>query len=131
MHTKRLPNEYTALAPDGSEIRELVYVAGGSMVHCLLPVGATSMAVSHKTVEEVWYFIEGRGQVWRKSGDAESVVPVEAGVSLSIEVGTHFQFRNTGNEDLRFIIVTMPPWPGEQEAVRVDDYWDVSAAPKL
>ena len=125
MDTRKLPHEYTVLAPDGSEIRELVSVTGGSMVHCVLPVGATSMAVSHKTVEEVWYFIQGSGQVWRKSEDVESVVDVEAGVSLSIEVGTHFQFRNTGNEDLRFIIVTMPPWPGEQEAVRVADYWDV------
>ena len=123
MDTLRLPGEYTALAPDGSEIRELVVTRGGSMVHCTLPPGATSMAVSHKTVEEVWYFVGGRGQVWRKSATAESVVDARPGVSLSIEIGTHFQFRNTGDEDLRFIIVTMPPWPGESEAVRVSDYW--------
>ena len=69
--------------------------------------------------------MEGSGQVWRKNDTAESVVDVGPGVSLSIETGTHFQFRNTGDEDLRFIIVTMPPWPGEDEAVRVDDYWNV------
>jgi mannose-6-phosphate isomerase-like protein (cupin superfamily) len=28
-----------------------------------------------------------------------------------------------GEEPLMFIIVTMPPWPGDQEAVRVDDHW--------
>ena len=125
MDTKRLPAEYTVLAPDGSEIRELVSVEGGSMVHCTLPSGATSAAVVHETVAEVWYFIQGRGQVWRKSDSAESVVDVQPGVSLSIEVGTHFQFRNTGDEALRFVIVTMPPWPGEQEAARVENYWDV------
>ena len=125
MDTKKLPLKYTVLAPDGSEIRELVAVNGGSMVHCTLPSGAASMAVAHKTVEEMWYFIEGRGQVWRKSDSAESVVDVEPGMSLSIGVGTRFQFRNTGDGDLRFVIVTMPPWPGEQEAERVDDYWDV------
>ena len=124
MDTRKLPHEYTVLAPDGSEIRELVTVQGGSMVHCSLPSGATSMAVKHLTVEEVWYFIQGRGQVWRKDESAESVVDVRPGVSLSIETGTHFQFRNTGDEDLCFIIVTMPPWPGEQEAVRVADYWE-------
>ena len=124
MDTRKLPHEYTVLAPDGSEIRELVTVRGGSMVHCRLPSGATSMAVKHLTVEEVWYFIQGRGQVWRKDESAESVVDVRPGVSLSIETGTHFQFRNTGDEDLCFIIVTMPPWPGEQEAVRVADYWE-------
>ena len=125
MDTRKLPREYTVLAPDGSEIRELVAVKGGSMVHCTLPPGATSMAVVHRTVEEVWYFVQGHGQVWRKSETAESVVDVQPGVSLSIEVGTHFQFRNTGDDDLCFIIVTMPPWPGEQEAARVADYWDV------
>ncbi len=120
-----LPQAYTVLAPDGSEIRELVSVSGGSMVHCTLPPGSTSMAVTHRTVEEVWYFMEGSGQVWRKSENAESVTDVKPGVSLSIETGTHFQFRNTGGDDMRFIIVTMPPWPGEQEAARVEDYWNV------
>ena len=125
MDTRKLPREYTVLAPDGSEIRELVAVEGGSMVYCTLPPGAISMAVRHLTVEEVWYVTRGRGQMWRKSDSAESVVELEPGLSLSIETGTHFQFRNTGGEDLCLIIVTMPPWPGEQEAARVADYWDV------
>ena len=125
MDTRKLPHEYTVLAPDGSEIRELVAVRGGSMVHCTLPPGAASMAVKHLTVEEVWYVTQGRGQVWRKRESAESVVDVEPGLSLSIETGTHFQFRNIGSDDLCLIIVTMPPWPGEHEAVRVEDYWDV------
>ena len=125
MDTRKLPLEYTVLAPDGSEIRELVAVKGGSMVHCTLPSGAISMAVGHLTVEEVWYVIQGRGQMWRKSECGESLVDLEPGVSISIEVGTHFQFRNTGGEVLCLVIVTMPPWPGEHEAVRVEDYWDV------
>ena len=125
MDTIPLASELTVLAPDGSEIRELVAVSGGSMVHCTLPSGATSAAVTHRTVEEVWYILQGRGQVWRKSESAESVVDVYPGVSLNITVGTHFQFRNTGDEPLCIIIVTIPPWPGEDEAVRVEDYWDV------
>lgn len=125
MDTIHLPSELTVLAPDGSEIRELVAVNGGSMVHCTLPSGAASAAVTHRTVEEVWYFLQGRGQVWRKSDSAESLVDVRPGVSLNITVGTHFQFRNAGDEPLQFIIVTIPPWPGEDEAVRVEDYWDV------
>lgn len=123
MDTRKLPHEYTVLAPDGSEIRELIAVKRGSMAHCTLPPGAISMAVKHLTVEEVWYVTQGRGQVWRKGECAESVVDVEAGLSLGIETGTHFQFRNTGGDDLCLIIVTMPPWPGEQEAVRVEDFW--------
>ena len=125
MKTTRLPDEYTALAPDGSEIRELVAVKGGSMVHCTLPPGTVSLAVVHRTVEEVWFFLKGRGQVWRKNDERETVVDVEQGVSLAIELGSHFQFRNTGDRDLCFVIVTMPPWSGNDEAVRVQDYWEV------
>ena len=59
---------------------------------------------------------------WPRSG-TESVVEVEPGIALTIECGTHFQFRNTGDEDLCFVIVTMPPWPGAREARRMTDHW--------
>jgi len=93
------------------------------MVHCTLPPGKTSLAVAHRTVDEVWHFISGVGQVWRQNDDAESVVDAEPGLGLSIKVGTHFQFRNTGDDNLCFIITTIPPWSGEDEAQRVPNYW--------
>ncbi len=121
--TKYLSTRYDIIAPDRSEIRLLLETSGGSMVHCTLPPNKISQAVIHKTVEEIWYFIEGQGQVWRKQGDREEIVKVKSGVCITIPTGTYFQFRNTGNEPLRFVIATMPPWPGENEAVRVQDYW--------
>ena len=126
MRTVRLADGRTVVAPDGSQIRELVAVAGGSMVHCTLPKGAVSMAVVHATVDEVWYFLAGKGQVWRRHEGAESVVDIEPGVALTIECGTHFQFRSTGHEDLRLVIVTMPPWPGPEEARGVRDHWSLT-----
>ena len=123
MQTTTLPAEHTVLAPDGSQIRELVAVKGGSLVHCLLPPGATSGAVVHATVEEVWYVVEGRGQVWRANETGESVVDAAPGVALSIETGCRFQFRNTGDDDLCILIVTMPPWPGTQEATPAPGRW--------
>jgi mannose-6-phosphate isomerase-like protein (cupin superfamily) len=122
--TIRLPNTVDTIAPDGSEIRLLARSSRGSMVHCTLPPGATSRAVRHRTVEELWYFISGAGRVWRKLEDREKVVEVEPGWSLSIPTGTSFQFQNTGDEPLCFVIVTMPPWPGEGEAVSQPGYWD-------
>jgi len=74
-------------------------------------------------IEEIWYFVQGRGQVWRKQGDHEEVVDVFPGVCLTIPPQTHFQFRNAGEEPLGFIIVTMPPWPGEQEWMEVAAHW--------
>ena len=48
-----------ALAPDGSEVRILANTPRGSMAEFLLPPGKTSIAVAHKTVEEVWFFTQG------------------------------------------------------------------------
>lgn len=123
--TKQLGGAYDVLAPDTSEIRLLVSTTRGSMVHGTLPPGQVSLAITHRTVEEVWYVTEGRGQVWRKQGGHETVVDVEPGTALTIPIGAHFQFRTTGAEPLRFVMCTMPPWPGEQEAVRVPDHWPV------
>jgi mannose-6-phosphate isomerase-like protein (cupin superfamily) len=123
--TAELGEGYDVLAPDTSEIRLLVSTSGCSMAHGTLPPGRVSMAVVHRTVEEVWYVTAGRGQVWRKLGSQEEVVDVAPGTALTIPIGTHFQFRAVGLEPLRFVMCTMPPWPGEQEAVRVADYWAV------
>lgn len=119
--TKALPEKYDYLAPDGSEIRLLPTMNGGGLAHCTLPVGRVSKPVCHKTVEEIWYFLGGKGQVWRRKGDSAESVDVCAGMSLAIPSGTHFQFRNTGDAPLHFIIVTMPPWPGPDEAVELNE----------
>ncbi len=122
--TVTLPEDFLT-APDGSQVRPLLQVSRGGMGHCTLPPGAVSRAVRHKTIEEIWYVLGGEGQVWRKLGEREEVVDVRRGVCLSIPTGAHFQFRTTGGEPLTFVMATMPPWPGTDEAVRVDDRWPV------
>ena len=117
--TARAPVQPDTMAPDGSEIRLLVQTGRASMVHCTLPAGAPSVAVAHRTVEEVWYCLQGQGRVWHSQGEREETVDVEPGRSLTIPLGTRFQFRNTGCEPLAFVIVSMPPWPGEDEAFAV------------
>lgn len=125
--TRPLPQELNDLAPDGSEIRQLPDTNFGGLAHCTLPPESVSKPVYHKTVEEIWYFLEGQGQVWRKQDDREEVVDVHAGTSLTIPVGTYFQFRNTGKEPLRFVITSMPSRPGKDETVTLEKgYWDVS-----
>jgi mannose-6-phosphate isomerase-like protein (cupin superfamily) len=122
---KQLARDCDVLAPDGSEIRLLSETRRGSMVHCTLNPGEVSVPVAHRTVEELWYCLEGTGQMWRRHGDEERVVDVAPGGSLSIPTGAHFQFRTIGDRPLRFVIVTMPPWPGEDEAYRVAGHWPV------
>jgi mannose-6-phosphate isomerase-like protein (cupin superfamily) len=126
--TKQLGDAYDVLAPDTSEIRLLVATTRGSLVHGTLAPGRVSLAIAHRTVEEVWYVTAGQGQVWRKQAGREAVVDVEPGTALTIPTGAHFQFRAIGPEPLQFVMCTMPPWPGEQEAVRVPDHWPVADA---
>ena len=115
--------QHDVLAPDGSEIRLLPQVPGGSMVHCTLPPGGVSLAVTHRTVDELWYTLSGAGELWRRQGEREEVADLMPGTAHSIPLGTHFQFRTIGDQPLRFVIVTTPPWPGMDEAVRVPDHW--------
>lgn len=124
MQTMRLPKDFV-LAPDRSEIRPLLNLTRGGMAHCTLPPAGVSVAVRHRTIEEIWYFIEGRGQVWRKQGAREEVVEATPGTCVTIPTGAHFQFRNSGEDPLVFLIATMPPWPGEHEAVRAPNHWPV------
>ena len=122
--TKYLPAQRDAVAPDGSDVRLLLRLKGGSMIHFELAPNRTSKAVTHRTVEEIWYFVSGRGQVWRKQNGHVTVVDVYPGASLTIPLGTQFQFRSFGHEPLAVIGVTMPPWPGNGEATIVKGEWE-------
>jgi len=121
--TMRLPVVPSDVAPDGSDVRVLLQLAGGGMAHFELGPGRTSRAVAHKTVEEIWYVLGGRGEMWRKQEAHEEIVPMEAGVCLTIPVGTNFQFRCLGYEPLSAIGITMLPWPGPGEASEVEGTW--------
>jgi mannose-6-phosphate isomerase-like protein (cupin superfamily) len=130
--TKPLPMNRDAVAPDGSDVRVLLGVRGGGLAHFELAAGQTSVAVRHRTVEEIWYFLSGSGEMWRKSGEDEEVVSVSTGVSVTIPLGTAFQLRATGGgKPLAAIGVTMPPWPGSGEALIVPGPWEptVQAGP--
>jgi mannose-6-phosphate isomerase-like protein (cupin superfamily) len=94
------------------------------MAHFSLAPGQTSRAVSHRTVEEIWFVLSGRGEMWRRQAGREEIVPVESGVCVTIPLGTQFQFRSLGPDPLAAIGVTMPPWPGESEAVVVKGKWE-------
>ncbi len=114
-----------ALAPDGSEVRLLAALKGGSFAHFTLGAGRVSVAVTHRTVEEIWYVVAGEGEVWRRYKGEDSVTPVTPGVALTIPLGAQFQFR-AGDNGLCFVAVTMPPWPGPDEAVAVAGHWQAT-----
>jgi len=121
--TKTLGAAPDAVAPDGTMVRLLAALSGGSFAHFELPPGAVSQAVLHRTVEEIWWFVAGRGELWRRTEKREEVVAVGPGVCATIPLGTRFQFRASAETPLAFVAVTMPPWPGDGEAEIVEGRW--------
>ena len=117
------------IAPDGSEVRLLLTDEHGatrcSVVEVSIAAGGISRPVRHRTVEEAWYVIEGAGEVWRcpPGGSAEDTpaMLVSQGDALVIPTGWSFQFRALEDADLRFICLTMPAWPGMDEAIETEE----------
>jgi len=120
----RAANRPDTIAPDGSEIRLLAIDLHGatraSLCEVRLGPGAVSRPIAHRSVEEIWYVLEGRGTVWRSPPDARiTPVDVRPGDTLVIPRGWHFQFSADDDAPLRFLCYTSPSWPGPDEAVLV------------
>ena len=123
MQSASLSPEPQATAPDGSAIHFLLKLNRGEMNHFTLPPYRTSTAVVHRSIEEIWYVLEGKGQMWRQEGEREEILDLSPGVSFDIPTGARFQFRNTGPEPLSVLIAIMPPWPGNNEAIPIPGPW--------
>ena len=126
--TKTLGKGVDGTAPDGTALRLLLTLAGGSLAHFELPAGATSHAVAHRTIEEIWFVVSGKGSIWRLQAGVESIDPLAPGTALTIPLGTAFQFRADADMALAFVAITMPPWPGMDEAQLVAGPWEPNVA---
>jgi mannose-6-phosphate isomerase-like protein (cupin superfamily) len=127
MQTRPFPSTADARSPAGAEIRHLIEGETGSMIHSTVPVGQVNRATVHATVSEFWHVLSGEGQIWRREGRSEETTVLRTGVSIDIPVGTAFQYRCTGADPLRFLCISMPRWPGEQEATFVEGPWKPTA----
>jgi mannose-6-phosphate isomerase-like protein (cupin superfamily) len=118
-----LADARSVLVPDGSVVHELPRVTGhpgGGMAHCSFPPGAVSRPIRHRTVDEVWFVLAGGAEFWRASGGREDVRLLRPDDSLRITAGSRFQFRTVGSEPFRALLLTVPEWPGDDEAVFVE-----------
>jgi len=127
--TKTLGAGVDAVAPDGTAVRLLLSLAGGSMARFELPAGAVSRGVEHRTVEEIWFVLGGRGAIWRSQNGVERIDALEPGTALTIPLGTAFQFRAEPGAPLAFVAITMPPWPGMDEALPASGPWTPTVPP--
>ncbi len=127
MKQTTLPIQPDAKSPAGADIRFIMDGTTGNMIHSTVPPQQINRATVHATVSEFWYVLEGQGEIWRKSNTDERVTALVAGVSIDIPVGTAFQYRNISDQDLKFICISMPPWPGDVEASHLEGPWQPTA----
>jgi mannose-6-phosphate isomerase-like protein (cupin superfamily) len=120
MQTKKIPNEYQHTSPAGAEVRLLMNNHLGGVAHCTLRKGTISKVVRHQTVTEFWHVLSGKGAIWRKNEGQETITDLEPGITIDIPLGTDFQYRSN-DQDLVFICITMPPWPGANEVEYLND----------
>ena len=127
MQTRPFPSNPDGRSPAGAEIRYLMGGETGDMIHSTVPPGQVNRATVHATVSEFWHVLSGQGQIWRRDAAGEATTVLETGVSIDLPVGTAFQYRCDGNDPLQFICVTMPRWPGDEEATFIQGPWNPNA----
>lgn len=127
MQTRPFPSTPDARSPAGAEIRYLIEGEAGNMIHSTVPPWQVNRATVHATVSEFWHVLSGEGQIWRRDGRSEETTVLRTGVSIDIPVGTAFQYRCTGADPLQFLCISMPRWPGDQEATFVEGPWKPTA----
>lgn len=79
-------------------------VTGLSVATILIDAGKSSQSHYHRVMEEIYYFVSGRGRV--TVGDES--FDVWPGVAVSIPVGKFHQVTNTSAEQLKFISADSP-----------------------
>lgn len=129
MQTRGIPASPDARSPAGAEIRYLLDSDAGGMIHATVPPGQVNRATVHATVSEFWHVLSGTGEIWRRTDQGEEFTDLIPGISIDIPVGTSFQYRCNAAEPLRFLCVTMPPWPGDTEATVIEGPWEPTAPP--
>ena len=99
---------------DGSEIRELLAhrnscITNQSLAEARLPPGASTTPHYHPRAEEIYYILEGHGQM-RIGSDTKLV---GRGDAIAIPPGEIHEITNTGRETLQFLCCCAPGYEHE------------------
>jgi mannose-6-phosphate isomerase-like protein (cupin superfamily) len=87
-----------------------------SIAHAIMQPGAASLPHRLKTSSEVYFILEGEGEMHIDS-EKEAV---RAGQAILIPPGSWQHIRNTGGFSLKFICIVNPFWRAEDEEVEKD-----------
>ena len=104
---------------DGSLLAELLHpdkVPGAqrlrcSIAHAIVPSGESTLPYLLKTSTELYYILEGSGEMHIGSRSA----PVHTGQIVLIPRGRSQYIKNTGSGDLVFLCIVTPKWQAADE----------------
>ena len=77
-----------------------------------MPPGTSEQAHWHERARQLFYVLEG--ELTMRFGDRD--VRVLCGSALEIDPGTVHQARNDSGEDVRFLVISVPPSRGDRKA---------------
>lgn len=102
------------ITKDGSEIRELLAhrnscIEKQSLAEARVPVGGSTTPHYHPLTEEIYYILEGTGQM-RIGGETREVAPGDA---IAIPPGAEHEITNTGEVVLRFLCCCAPGYEND------------------
>ncbi len=124
MIIKGLKTSYQRIKPfttkDGSTVRELMHPAvhGNnlqSLAEATLPMGASTLLHRHHHTEEIYHITSGQGRMTLGGQQFD----VNAGDTICIPPGTAHALCNTGNETLRLLCCSTPPYNHEDTDILV------------
>lgn len=121
--TSRIPVVFDSISSFGAEVRSLLSIENSSLSLMELPSGFTTDPVYNNNIDEIWYIVGGRGELWRKQGSEEKIVPLDTGVCVTIPRKVHFQVRTYGFQPLSLLVVSTPIMQGDYDAERVKGIW--------
>jgi mannose-6-phosphate isomerase-like protein (cupin superfamily) len=78
-----------------------------------MPPGSAERAHRHERARQLFYVLQGELTMRFESAD----VRIEAGASLEIEPGRVHRARNESEQDVRFLVVSVPPSHGDRREV--------------
>ena len=84
---------------------------GCSVAHAILPAGEATLPHIMKQSTELYYLLEGNGEMHIEQETAE----VHAGQLVLIPPGARQFIRNTGHGNLVFLCIVAPKWQADDE----------------
>lgn len=111
MDIQNIDNVPAFTAKDGSEIRELLAhrnstIRNQSLAEARLPMGASTRPHYHPQTEEIYYILEGEGEM--RIGDSST--HVRPGDAIAIMPGAMHQICNSGSRTLKFLCCCAPAY---------------------